>query len=91
MSYFRFPFNWGSVADAVPSVVTEAARWTALAATSKAWGQESAGPRRFERIYEQPRSVFGQSINFSFKISSQFPFKIETDTIVLIKSTITTP
>lgn len=95
MGSFRFPFNWGSVPSGSASTTATAsastARWTVVGATAKGWIETGVQVHRFERIYEQPRGVFGQSINFSFKIATQFPFKIQSGTQVRIISTITSP
>lgn len=93
MSFLRFPFNWGAVPDVVPAPPPPSPRWATLSATAKGWieGAPVAAQHRFERVFEQPRTVFGQSINFAFHIQSQFPFKVATGTNVKIASTITNP
>lgn len=91
--HFGFPFWLGSVADVVtvPTVPVVPDRWTTLAAPSVGWMQVGAVRHGFDRIYTQPRGTFGQSINFAYRISSQFPFIITANAQVLITSTITNP
>ncbi len=86
-----FPFRWGSEPASVTTTV-ETARWTRLAATAHAWGQTIGGIMpRFDRVYAQPKTAFANPVEFNFKIQTEYPTLIATDTNVIIASNLSTP
>ena len=86
-----FPWRWGAEPSTV-TVVTVPGRWTRAVATSARWLlADKALMPRFDRVFDKPVVAFGNAVNFSFTIQSEYPAVIASDTGLLIASTLSNP
>ena len=93
---FQFGAPGSSTSSVAPVVVPTTDPWSKLALFSEVWrtSRDTALFPRFERVFPHLTPVYTQAtlgsiVSLTYRVSSQFPFVIATDTKVLIASNLT--
>ena len=99
MPRFLFGFQFGSLPSSVstaPVVVPTTDPWSKLALFAEVWrgSRATALFPRFERVFPhltpiQTQPVLGSLVSLTYRVSTQFPFIIASDTKVQIASNLT--
>jgi hypothetical protein len=92
MPRFPLPFQWGAVPSIVTAPPPAPPRWTAIHGAGHAWNVAQMGLLpRFEHIFPRVTSSQFRSVDFEFRVQTEYPLIIATDNAVVIESGITNP
>ena len=101
MPRLLFGFHFGpsapsSVTTAAPAAAPTTDPWSKLALFADVWSASRATALfpRFERVFPhltpiQTQPVLGSIVSLTYRVSTQFPFVIATDTKVQVASNLT--